>query len=180
VSTQEQKWLQFPVFVWCSVSADKWTPCLQVNSRWADTFSAFHKTKQFITMFTRTRHWSPSWATLIQCIYSHPISLRFILIFIDYSSLCLSRNFFLPFRLLSSSLPCIIQSSLILLSYLPYSLWREKITKFLNLENSSCSCYCYSLMFTSALRPQTPSTIKHSYSVDKISYKNASTTLHSL
>jgi hypothetical protein len=41
-------------------------------------FPAFYGTRRFITMFTRALHWSLSWATSIQSIPSHPISLRSI------------------------------------------------------------------------------------------------------
>jgi hypothetical protein len=43
-------------------------------------FPAFYETRRFITVFTRTLHWSLSWARSVQSIPSHPISLRSILI----------------------------------------------------------------------------------------------------
>jgi hypothetical protein len=38
-------------------------------------------TYQTITVFTKSRHWSPSWASWIQPSYSHPVSLRSMLVF---------------------------------------------------------------------------------------------------
>jgi hypothetical protein len=43
-------------------------------------FPAFYWTRRFITVFTTVLHWSLSWATSIQSIQAHPISLRSILI----------------------------------------------------------------------------------------------------
>jgi hypothetical protein len=39
-------------------------------------FQAFYGTRRFITVITRTLHWSRSWARSIQSIPPHPISLR--------------------------------------------------------------------------------------------------------
>jgi hypothetical protein len=41
-------------------------------------FLTFYGTRRFITVFTRLRHWSLSWARWIQSIPHHPISLRYI------------------------------------------------------------------------------------------------------
>ena len=43
-------------------------------------FPSFYGTRRFITAFTSTRHLSPSWASSIQSISTHPTSLRPILI----------------------------------------------------------------------------------------------------
>jgi hypothetical protein len=40
-------------------------------------------------VFTRALHWSLSWATWIQSISPHPISLRYILILSSHLRLCL-------------------------------------------------------------------------------------------
>ena len=45
-----------------------------------EIFPAFRGTRSFITMFTRARHLSLSWATLMQSTPSHPFYLRSILI----------------------------------------------------------------------------------------------------
>jgi hypothetical protein len=50
-------------------------------------FPACRGTRRFITVFTRARHLSLPWTTWIQFKLSHPIYLRFILIF--SSNLCL-------------------------------------------------------------------------------------------
>jgi hypothetical protein len=47
-------------------------------------FSAFYGTRMFITVFTRARHWSISWARWIQSSPSHAVSLRSILIKLGY------------------------------------------------------------------------------------------------
>jgi hypothetical protein len=57
-------------------------------------FTAFYGTRRFITVFTRAIHWSLSWASLIQSIPSHPISLRSILILSTH--LCLGLLAFPP------------------------------------------------------------------------------------
>jgi len=38
-------------------------------------FPAFYGTRRFITVFTRARHWSESWARWIQSPTSYPIYL---------------------------------------------------------------------------------------------------------
>jgi hypothetical protein len=47
----------------------------------------FYGTRRFITVFTKALHWSLSWARSIQCIPSHPIFLRSILILFTHLSL---------------------------------------------------------------------------------------------
>jgi hypothetical protein len=75
-----------------------------VSSNWAlldkpwilrllKNFPAFYRTRRFIFVFTRTLHWSLSWAKSIQSITSHPISLRYVLI--------LSTNHVLVFPVVS-------------------------------------------------------------------------------
>jgi hypothetical protein len=39
---------------------------------------AFYGTRRFITMLTRARHWSPSWARCIQSTLPHPTSVWFV------------------------------------------------------------------------------------------------------
>jgi hypothetical protein len=51
-------------------------------------FPAFYGTRRFITVFTRTLHWSISWARSIQSLPFYTISLRSILILSTH--LCLS------------------------------------------------------------------------------------------
>jgi hypothetical protein len=62
-------------------------------------FTAFYGTRWFITVFTRTLHWSLSWARSIQSIPSHPISVRSILI------LSTHLRFGLPSDLFPSGFP---------------------------------------------------------------------------
>jgi hypothetical protein len=47
-------------------------------------FPAFYGIRRFITVFTRTLHWSVSWARLIQSIPSRSLSLRYILILLTH------------------------------------------------------------------------------------------------
>jgi hypothetical protein len=57
-------------------------------------FPAFYGTRRFITVFTRTRHWSLSWARWIQSTPSHTVSLRSILMLTSYLRLCLPSGLF--------------------------------------------------------------------------------------
>jgi hypothetical protein len=50
---------------------------------------AFYGTRKFITVFTRARHWSISWARSIQFIPPHLINLSFSLILSDHLQMCL-------------------------------------------------------------------------------------------
>jgi hypothetical protein len=50
------------------------------SQRLGKSFPTLHETRRFITVFTRTLHWSLSWVRWIQSISSHAIYLRSILI----------------------------------------------------------------------------------------------------
>ena len=60
---------------WCRVLLEKLTGAQLVKK-----FPAFHGTPRFITVPTRVRHLSLSWASPIQSIYPHPTSRRSTLI----------------------------------------------------------------------------------------------------
>jgi len=60
---------------WCRVLLEKLTGFKLVKK-----FPAFHGIRRFITALTNVRHLSLSWASLIQSIYPHLTSWRFILI----------------------------------------------------------------------------------------------------
>jgi hypothetical protein len=71
----------------CWVLRHNWlTPwsrvCLEklVVTQLVKKFPAFYGTRRFITVFTRARHWSLSWARCIQSTTFHPISLKSSLI----------------------------------------------------------------------------------------------------
>jgi hypothetical protein len=52
-----------------------------IIAQWVSKYFAFCKIRSFFTVSTRTRHWTPPWATWIQTTSTDPVSLRFILIF---------------------------------------------------------------------------------------------------
>jgi hypothetical protein len=56
-------------------------------------------TRRFVTVFTKARHWTPSWATWIQLAPSIPISVKSILMLSSHLRLGL------PSGLLPSGLP---------------------------------------------------------------------------
>jgi hypothetical protein len=79
---------------------------MELSPSWEDTscaatqnFPAIYGIQRFITMFTRSLHWSLSWTKSIQSIPPHPVSLRSILILSAY--LCLG----LPSGLFPSGFP---------------------------------------------------------------------------
>jgi hypothetical protein len=59
-------------------------------------FAAFYGTRRFNTVFTRSLHWSLSWAISIQSTPSRPISLRSILILSTHLRLGLPSGLFPP------------------------------------------------------------------------------------
>ena len=74
---------------WCRVLLEQLTGLQLVKK-----FPAFHGTRRFITALTNVRHLSLSWARLIQSIYTHPTSWRFILIFSTHLRLGLPIGLF--------------------------------------------------------------------------------------
>jgi len=65
-------------------SATPWSRVLHklVVSQLVKKFTAFYRTRRFITVFTTAWHWSLFWATWIQSTtHSHPVSLRSISVF---------------------------------------------------------------------------------------------------
>jgi hypothetical protein len=57
------------------------SPYWKADSRSANReILRLYVTRSFITIFTTDHHWSLSWARWIQCISSHPVSQRSILI----------------------------------------------------------------------------------------------------
>jgi hypothetical protein len=79
-------------------------------------FPAFCGTRRFITMFTRARHWSLSWARCIHSTPSHPVSLRHILILSSHVYQGLPSGFF---RFSNQELLCI--SHLSHACYMPHT-----------------------------------------------------------
>jgi hypothetical protein len=72
---------------------------------------AFYGTRRFITMLTRTRHWSLFWARCIQSTNSHPFSLKSVLILSSYLHLGLSSGPLpsgFPTKILYSSPSCML------------------------------------------------------------------------
>jgi hypothetical protein len=61
------------VTIWSRVSSEN-----LIVAQTATKLSAFHRARRFITVITRTHHWSLYRETLIQSIHSHPISFKFI------------------------------------------------------------------------------------------------------
>jgi hypothetical protein len=74
---------------WCRVLLEQLTSLQLVKK-----FPAFHGTRRFITAFTRVRHLSLSWASLIQSTYPQPTSWRFILILSTHLRLDLPGGLF--------------------------------------------------------------------------------------
>jgi hypothetical protein len=118
-------------FVNC-VQANPW---LAISSSASQEFSTFDGTWMFFTFFTTARHWSLFWSTWIQPTYS---------------------NIFLHLRLGLPNCLCISSplarslNSVIFLSHAcyipypssppwPYTWWRMKVMKFLNMQFSATS-----------------------------------------
>ena len=74
---------------WCRVLLEKLTGLQLVKK-----FPAFNWTRRFITVLTRVRHLSLSWANPIQSTYPHPTSWRSILILPTHLRLGLPSGLF--------------------------------------------------------------------------------------
>jgi hypothetical protein len=105
----------------------------------------FYGTRWFIIVFTRALHWSLSWATSIQSIPLHPVSLRSILILSSHLHLDLHSGLFpsgfptkilyafLFFSCVLNVLPLLTLLDLIILIILDeeYKLWSYSLRRFL-------------------------------------------------
>jgi hypothetical protein len=96
-----------PVLSHCvSISTGKdglaqWTNSHQHSPFWEATncsptqeFSKSYGTRRFITMFTRARHWSLSWARSVQSIPLHSVYLWSNIVLFFYLQWCLPKDFF--------------------------------------------------------------------------------------
>jgi hypothetical protein len=107
---------------------------------------AFYGTLRFVTMFTRSLHWSLSWARSGQTILSHHISLRSILVFYTHLRLVLSSGLFPPgygtnnhYAFLFSPVCTTYHDHLVLLDFIiliilgkECKLWSSSLCSFLN------------------------------------------------
>jgi hypothetical protein len=93
-------------------------------------FPTFYGTRRFITVFTRTRQWSLSWARCNQTTISHPISRRPILILSSYLYLRLPSGLFFPvyptkflYGFLISPMRATCSAYIILLGLITNNMW---------------------------------------------------------
>ena len=117
---------------WCRVLLEQLTGLQLVKK-----FPAFHGTRRFITALTNVRHLSLSWARLIQSIYTHPTSWRFILIFSTHLRLGLPSGIFpsgFPTKTLYTPFSSLIRATcpthLILLDFITRTILGEQYRLF--------------------------------------------------
>jgi hypothetical protein len=101
---------QASLTVWNGVLLEKLTVTQLVNK-----YPVFYGLRIFIAVFTRTRHWTLSWARWIQSTPFHLISVRSILMSSSHLRLDLAGGFFtagFPTETLYgfSSLPCVLHA----------------------------------------------------------------------
>jgi hypothetical protein len=119
-------------------------------------FRTFYGTRRFITVFTRARHWSLSWARWILSTSSRPLPLRSILI-LSYH-LCLG----LPSGVFPSDFPTnILYAFFIYACYVPHqshpwfchpnNIWRSVQVRKVLMRSSSVPClkHCILSLFVS-------------------------------
>jgi hypothetical protein len=150
LTTYQSRLLPNPLFIVFFETTTPWSWVLREKLTVAQpVFSIFYGTRRFITVFTRARHWSPSWARSFQPIPFNPISQRSILILSSHLCVgllsCLFANGF-PSKLYmqsSSSHPCYM-SCLFHPPWLGQSncMWRKvQVMKLLILQFSQTAYY---------------------------------------
>ena len=136
---------------WCRVLLEQLTGLQLVKK-----FPAFHGTRRFITALTSVRHLSLSWASLIQSIYPHPTSWRYILILSTHLRLGLSSGLLpsgFPTKTLCATISSPIRATcpahLILLDFITRTVLGEEYKWF----NSSLCNLLHSPATSSLLGP---------------------------
>ena len=112
-------------------------------------YPALYGTRRFITTFTSARHFSPSWARLIQSMTPHPTSWWFILILSFHLRLGLPSGLFVsgfpiktPYTPVLYPIRTTCPAHLILLDLISRKILREEYS---SLSSSPLPCYLVSL-----------------------------------
>jgi hypothetical protein len=110
-------------------------PSWEANSKAVKEFPTFYGTRRFITVFTRTRHWSLYWARWIQFTFSRPVSLRSTLTLTSHPCLDLLGGLF------PSAFPTKIFYAFLISPWFDHSnvWWSVQVTKLLITRSSPVS-----------------------------------------
>jgi hypothetical protein len=118
------------ILIMVDIPSHALTPCSWVLEKppfaqLLNSFPTFYGTWRLINVFTRALHWSLSWASWIQSVPPHPISLRSILMLFSHNTWGFSNGLF------PSAFPTLLDLMILIVFGKGYNFWSSSLYSFL-------------------------------------------------